>query len=67
MANNLLETDMSNILDSKFKPTIIRILPVLEKSIEDTKKSITPNIKELKTNQAEMINVYSISKIDWIQ
>ena len=34
-ARDLIETDMSNMLDSEFKATIIRILAGLEKSTED--------------------------------
>ena len=59
--NDLLEPDMSNMPDSEFQATIIRIQPVVEKSIENTRESITPEIKLLKTNQAKMKN--AITKI----
>ena len=35
---------------------IIRILAGLEKSIEDTRESLPPEIKELKSNEAEIKN-----------
>ena len=36
-ARGLIETDISNMLDTEFKATIIRILAGLEKSIENTR------------------------------
>ena len=61
MARELIETDISNMPDPEFKRTIIRILAGLEKSIEDTGKSLTTEIKALKTSQAEVKN--TITKI----
>ena len=52
-AKDLIETDMRNMPDPEFKTTIIRMLAGLEKSIEDTKESLTAKIKDLKTLQAE--------------
>ena len=51
-ARGLIETDISNMLDTEFKATIIRILAGLEKSIEDTRESLTAETKGLKTSQA---------------
>ena len=45
------------MLDPEYKTTIIRILAGPEKSIEDTRESLTTEIKDLKTNQAEIRNV----------
>ena len=40
----------------EFKTTVIRILVGLEKSIEDTRESLTAEIKELKSSLAEIKN-----------
>ena len=56
MARYLMEKDISNMPDPEFKATIIRILTVLEKSIEDSWKSLTTKTEELKTNQAKVKN-----------
>ena len=40
MARNLIETDISNKTDGDFKITVIRILAVLEKNIEDIRKTL---------------------------
>ena len=45
-ARNLIKTDISNIPESEFKTTLIRILAGLEKSIEDTMESLTAEIKK---------------------
>ena len=42
--------------DLEFRATIIRILSGLEKNIEDIKDTLTMEITELKTKQAEMKN-----------
>jgi len=42
--------------DPEFKTTILRILAGLEKSIEDTRDSLTTEIKDLKTSQAKIKN-----------
>lgn len=55
MARDLIETDTSNMPDPEFK-TISRILAGLEKSIGDTRESLTPEIKGVKTSQAEIKN-----------
>ena len=39
--------------DTEFKVTIIRILALLDKSIEDT-RTLTTDINELKTNKPKM-------------
>ena len=40
--------------DPEFKVTILRILGGLEKNTEDTRKSLTLEIKDLKTGWAEI-------------
>ena len=61
MARGLIKMVMKNTPDSEFKATIIRILAGLEKSMEDNRQSLTTEIKEFKTTQAEMKN--AITKI----
>ena len=56
MPKDLIETDISNMPDPQFKTTIIRILPGIEKSIKDSRKSLITEIKDLKTNQAKIKN-----------
>ena len=46
-----MKTDIRMMPEADFKITIIRILAGLEKSIEDTRESLTAEIKELKTSQ----------------
>jgi len=54
MARNLIKTDKSNMPEPEFKAAIIRIQAGLEKSIEDTRESLSAEIKELKTSQTEI-------------
>ena len=60
-ARDLIETDISNMPDPEFKATITRILAVLEKITEDTRESLTTEVKCLKTSHTEMKN--AITKI----
>ena len=59
MARDLIKTDTGNMPDSEFKAKIIRILAGLEKSIEDTRESLTTETKGLKTSQAEIKKCYN--------
>ena len=45
MVRDLIKTDVSNMPDSEFKATIIKILAGLEKSMEDTRESLTAEIR----------------------
>ena len=54
MTRDLTEIDTSNMPNSEFKVTIIRILGGLEKSIEDNMETLTAEIKDLKTSQAKL-------------
>ena len=56
-------THISKISELEFKTTVLRILPGLRESIEDTKKSLTAQIKELQTRQAEIKNAIMKMKI----
>ena len=53
---NLIKIKISNIPDPEFKAIIIRIPAGCEKSIKDMKNTLTTEIKQFKTNQAEMKN-----------
>ena len=48
MARHLRKTDISNMPAEELKATIIRILTVLEKRIEDISETLTIDIKEVK-------------------
>ena len=56
IARGLIETGISNMPEKEFKTTIMRIQAGLEKTIEDTRKSLTTEIKDGKTSQAEIKN-----------
>ena len=57
MARDLVKTDISKMLESEFKTTIIKIPAGLEKSIEHTKESLPAEIKELKISWAEILKI----------
>jgi len=46
------------MLELEFKRTIIKKLAGLEKCIEDTRESLTGEIKELKSNQVEIKGLF---------
>ena len=45
--------------EPEFKTTIIRIIAGLKKIIEDTRESLTTEIKDLKTSQAKIKKCYN--------
>ena len=45
--NELIKNDLSKIAENEFKVIVIKIIAGLEKSIEDSRKSITTEIKGL--------------------
>lgn len=53
-ARDLIYTSRSKMSQLESKTSIIRILAGLSKSIEDSKKFFTAEIKELKSRQAEI-------------
>lgn len=55
MARNL-ETDLSKMPEPEFKTTIVRILAGLDKSINNTRESLTTEIKNLKTSLVKIKN-----------
>lgn len=54
MARDLINTDRSKKSELKFKTTIIRLRAGLEHNIGDTRESLTAEIKEVKSSQAEI-------------
>ena len=52
-ARDLINTDISKMSELEFK-TIIRILAELVKGIEDSRDSLTAEMKELKSSQGEI-------------
>ena len=46
--------DVSKMSELEFRVTIIEILAGLEKSREDTRESLSEEIKELKSNQGKI-------------
>ena len=59
-ARDLIKTNIGNMPDPEFKAKIIRTLAGLEKSIENIMETLTAEIKELKTNQAEVKDITKI-------
>lgn len=62
-AKDLMETDIGNTLEPELKATILRILVVLEKKIEDIRDTLTTEMKKLITNQAKNEKKNTMSKI----
>ena len=53
-ANELIKNDLSNITEHEFKIIVIKLIAGLEKSIEDSRESITTEIKGLRNSQEEL-------------
>ena len=49
-ANELIKNDLSNIAENEFKIIIIKLINGLEKSIENSRESITTEIKGLRNS-----------------
>ena len=62
-ATDLMDMDLSSISEIQFKGTIIKLLVVLEKSIKDSRGSLTA---ELRSNQVKIKNTLTEmqSKLD---
>ena len=56
-AKELIKTNVNNITDQEFIVVIIRLIALLETSIEDSRESIAAEIKELKHSHDEFTNV----------
>ena len=54
--NELIKNDLSNIAENEFKiiVIVIKLISGLEKSIEDSRESITTEIKGLRNTQEEL-------------
>ena len=55
-ARDLIITNINKMFELEFKTIIIKILPGLGKSMEDTGETLTSEIKELKSSQAKIKN-----------
>ena len=53
-ANELIKTDLSNIIEEEFRIIFIKLIAGLEKSIEDSRKSIATEIKGLRNSHEEL-------------
>ena len=53
-ANELIKNDVSNIAKNEFKTIVIKLITGLEKTIEDSRESITTEIKGLRNSQEEL-------------
>ena len=47
-ANEIIKTDLSNIMEQEFRIVVIKLISGLENSIEDRRESIATEIKGLK-------------------
>ena len=53
-ANELIKNDLSNIMEQEFRIIVIKLIAGLEKSIEDSRVSITREIKGLRNSHEEL-------------
>ena len=58
-ARDLINTDISKMSELEFRIMIIRMLAGVEKSIEYTRESLSAEIKEIKSSQAEIKKCYN--------
>ena len=61
--NKLIKNDLSNITENKFNTIVIKLIAGLEKSIEDSRESITTEIKGLRNSQEELKNDIEVCKM----
>ena len=54
MVRALINKNIGNITELEFRMMIIKVLAGLKKSMEDIRKSLSGEIKELKSNQVEL-------------
>ena len=55
-SNELIKNDLSNITEQEFRKIVIKLIAGLEKSIEDSRESITTEIKGLRNSHEELKN-----------
>ena len=55
-ANELIKNDLSNITEPELRIIVIKLIPGLENSIEDSRESIATEIKGLRNSQEELKN-----------
>ena len=63
-ANELMKTDLSNIIGQEFRIIVIKLIFGLEKSIEDSRETIAAEIKYLRNSYDELRNVVNGCKIN---
>ena len=56
IANDLIKTDLSNIMGQEFGIIVIKLIAGFEKSIEDSRESIATEIRELRNSHEELKN-----------
>ena len=52
--NELIKTNLSNIIEKEFRIIVLKLTAGLEKSIEDSRESIATEIKGLKNSHDEL-------------
>ena len=60
-ANELIKNDLSNIMEHEFRIIVIKLIAGLEKRIEDSRESITTEIKGLRNSHEEL--KHAINKV----
>ena len=55
-ANELIQNDLSNIMEHEFKIIVIKLITGLEKSREDSRDSVATEIKGLRNSHKERKN-----------
>ena len=53
-ANDLIQTNLSNITEQEFRIIVIKLIAGFEKSIEDSRDSIATEIKGLRNSHDEL-------------
>ena len=56
IANKLIKNDLTNITDHEFRLIVIKLIAGLEKTIEDSRETITTEIKGLRNSHGEPKN-----------
>ena len=56
IVRELLKTDINNISEEEFRITVIRLIAGLEKRLQDRRKSIAAEIKDLRNSHDELRN-----------
>ena len=57
-ANELIKNDLNNITESEFRIIVIKLIPGLENSIQDSRESLATEIKGPRNRQEELKKCY---------